>query len=605
MRTRGILCVLTSLCCLWPFSRCAAATVEWNFNSSPDDADPATGSFASAGGTGVFTLIGGATASFGTVGGGRTSDPAAADDSQLRVRTLPSTEAENKNVGFEITLDTTGYENLTLKWDQYNSRTASRYWRVQYSIDGISWIDHESIANTKASTWVSFQVSFASVPNVNGQPALKIRIVQEFESTATGAGAEAYVAVDPTATYTTAGSWWLDMISVSTGMILPPNDPPVISAIPNLVVMLGTNVPSVPFIVSDPETPPFALQISARLSQPDIISGLFINGGGTNRSLSFTAAKLGETEITVQVSDGAGGMAETTFALSVVSEPVLPPPQFFVLWNFNGTPEDSDSSTGSFEPAIGSGSLNVIGTENHNFGIVAQGRTSDPATNDNSMLRISGFPRQGESNKTAGIEMRAGTKGMTNLVLFWDQYNSTTASRSWRIQYTTNGSDFLDLGSFTNTTPSLWHRTRSASLKDAPGTANNPTFGVRLVSEFVSDSGYAAVSETANYSTGGTLWLDMVGLSGEALPPEPPQEQPPEDPEPEPKPELPPVLQLATTPDLRLVWPVSARSYFLESREEWSGDWIKIEESPEEKDDVFQLTLQPNGTARFFRLRRN
>ena len=598
MRYKRTFRAILLLSALFSFTVSGSAIVEWNFNSTADDADPATGSLTASQGTGVFSLVGGATSSFGTVGGGRTSDPASADDSQLRVRTLPGIGAENKNVGVEVTLDTTGYENLILKWDQYNSRTASRYWRVQYSVDGTSWIDHESIANTKASTWVSFQISFVNVPDVHGQPALKIRIVQEFESTATGAGADGYAAVDPIATYTTAGSWWLDMISVSSGAILPPNDPPVVSAIPNLIVMLGTNVPSVPFTVSDSETPAFALQISARLSNPEIVSGLFINGGGTNRFLSFTAAKLGETEITLQVSDGAGGNAEVTFTLSVVSEPVQPPPQFFLLWNFNSAAEDGDSSTGRFEPATGSGSFSVIGTENHNFGIVAQGRTSDPATNDNSMLRISGFPRQGESNKTSGVEVRATTKGLTNLVLFWDQYNSGTASRYWRIQFTTNGSEFIDLITFTNVASSTWHRTRSANFKDVPGVANNPDFAFRLVSEFGADSSYVAVSETSNYSTAGTLWLDMIGLSGERLPDEP-------EPEPIPEPEQPPTLKFSAAPDLRLTWPLSARSYFLESKGDWHADWAKVEDPPEEKDGAFQFSVPPKENARFFRLRRN
>jgi hypothetical protein len=604
MRTRGIFCVVLALCCLFSSRLFASTTAEWNFNSTSDDGDTATGSLTPSRGIGSFTFIGGVTSTFGTVGGGRTSDPAAADDSQLRVRTLPAIDAGNKTAGLELTFDSTSYENLTLRWDQYNSRTASRYWRVQYSIDGASWIDHQSVVNTKASTWVPFQVSLADIPDVSGEAALKIRIVQEFESTATGAGAEAYVAVDPTATYTTAGSWWLDMISVSSGPILPPNEPPVISAIPDLVAMLGTNVDSVPFTISDPETAPFALQIAARLSNPEVLSSLFINGGSSNRFLSFQAAKLGETEITLQVSDGAGGVAETTFSVIVVSEPLHAPPVFLLLWNFNSTSEDSDNTTGTFEPAIGSGNLAVIGAGNHNFGIVAQGRTSDPATNDNSMLRISAFPGQGESNRTSGIELRASTRGMTNLLLFWDQYNSTTASRHWRIQYTTNGSDFINFASFTNTAPSVWHRTRSISFKDIPGVPDNPNFAVRFVSEFSADGGYAAVSETSNYSTAGTLWLDMVGLSAERLP-EQAEPEPEPQPEPKPEPEPPPALQFSHSPDLRLTWPLSARSYLLEAKENWESDWIQVEDSAEEKDGVFQINIQANGSARFFRLRRN
>jgi hypothetical protein len=595
--------VILALCPWFIFSASAAAIVAWNFNSSSDDADTATGSLTSSHGDGVFAPVGGVTTAFGTVGGARTSDPAIGDDSQLRLRTLPRIDAGNKSAGVEITLDTIGYENLTLSWDQFNSRTASRYWRVQYSIDGVTWTDHESIVNASASTWVAYQVSFAGTPIVNGRPDSKIRIVQEFESTATGAGVDAYTAVDATATYSTAGSWWLDMISISDGVIAPPNAAPIVSTIAGVVLLSGTAIDSVPFTVSDPETPSDALQIAVLISDPEVINRLFINGSGSNRFLSFQAAKVGETEVTVQVSDNAGQSTEIKFMVVVVSEPIQPPPSFFLLWNFNSTSDDGDNTTGNFEPAIGNGSLSVLNTENHNFGSVAQGRTSDPAAGDNSMLRISGFPRQGESNRTSGIEIAASTVGRSNVVLFWDQYNSSTASRLWRIQYTTNGSEFLDFTTCTNLTASAWQRTRSVSFRDVPGAANNSNFVVRLVSEFDADSAYAAVSEGSNYSSAGTLWLDMVGFSGELLPDEAPETEEPEEPEPEP--EQPPILQLSKTPELRVLWPLAARNYFLESKEDWLADWVKVEIPPEEKDDHYHVPVPVERAARFFRLRRD
>ena len=84
---------------------------------------------------------------------------------------------------------TLGFENLALSWDQYNSRTASRFWRVQYTTNGTTWIDHQSVINTNASSWVRFHVSFDGV-SLDNRSYLSIRLVPEFESTATGAGAE-------------------------------------------------------------------------------------------------------------------------------------------------------------------------------------------------------------------------------------------------------------------------------------------------------------------------------------------------------------------------------------------------------------------------------
>jgi hypothetical protein len=592
MSKRRILWLMVAVCALL-FDASAATLAEWNFNTPVADADPLTGSLLPSLGSATLSLVGGATSAFGTVGGGTTSDPAVADDSQLRIRTLPRIDAANKSAGIELSLSTIGLHNLTLSWDQYNSRTASRYWRVQYSTDGLSWTDHESIVNTNASKWVTYTVSFKDIATIADQPNLKIRLVQEFESTATGAGADAYAAVDPTATYTTAGSWWIDFISVSDGELPAPNALPFVSPITDLIVLEGEMVDSVPFTIGDAETGADALEITALISNSGIISSLFLNGSGTNRFLSFKAAKVGETEVSVRVADGPEHFSEAKFTVTVVSEPVPPTPNFFLLWNFNSAADDSDSSTGSFEPTIGSGSFNVIGTTNYNLGIVAQGRTSDSAADDNSMLRISSFPRQGENDKSCGIEVKASTAGMRGITLFWDQYNSSSASRYWRIQYTTNGSDFIDFSLSTNSSASIWQRRRSVNFQNVPGAENNPNFAIRLVSEFASDSTYAPVSDASNYSSSGTLWLDMVGFSGESLPDDPPD------------PPTAPVLVLSRTPELRLSWPTSAREFFLEAKDDLSAEWTRIETAPEQKDGQFQLVVEPNSEARFFRLREN
>lgn len=582
--------VILAFCWFISLRAFSATIVEWNFNSPADDLDQATGSFVRSRGDGTFGLLGGATFEFGTVGGANTSDPASSDDSQLRIRSLPRIDAANKSVGLEFTIVTRGFEDLALSWDQYNSRTASRYWRVLYTIDGFTWIDHQMVQNTNASTWITHRVSFADLAMVDDRHYLSIRLVQEFESSATGSGVDAYAAIDPAATYTTAGSWWLDMVSISARVIGTTNTPPTISAISDITVTEGQEIDSVTFTLADPETEATALVATATATHPELIENLSLEGTGSDRTLSFDATKPGETEIIIRVTDTEGDATETKFKVTILTEPVQEAPNFFVVWNFNGTAPDGDPATGSLAPSLASGALTVIGTENYTFGTVGQGRSSDTAAPDNSMLRVSGFPRQGERNKTCGVELTASTVGMREIILFWDQYNSATASRIWRIQYSTNGSEFLDFVSFTNLTASTWLRRRSVSFREVPGVANNPAFALRFVSDFASDSDYAAVSDASNYGTAGTLWLDMVGLSGEPLPSQP---------------ETPPELTISRTPDLLLSWLLSARNYVIEFKNDWAGEWTSLNSPAEEREGSFQTSIDLEGSSRFFRLRRD
>jgi hypothetical protein len=591
LRTSGIAGVILALCHFLSLPL-LAAIADWNFNSPVEDADPTSGSLVPWGGTGALTLIGGVTSSFGTVGGGSNSDPSTADNSQLRIRSLPRIDAGNKSAGMEFTIATTGFQNPVLSWEQYNSRTASRYWRVLYTRDGFSWVDHQSLENTNASTWVRYRVSFADVPAVNDAPYLSIRLVQEFESSATGAGIDGYAAVDPAVTYSTAGSWWLDMISISGRMIGATNSPPTISPIADVILTEGTEAEAIAFNVADSETIAEALEVTAVAAHPDIITNLVVRSIGPERSLQFSAIKSGQTDITVRATDEDGGFTEVKFKVIVTEESGEETPNFFVFWNFNGSSPDSDPMTGNFEPALGAGALAVIGTENHTFGSVGQGRTSDPDEGNNSMVRISSFPRQGEGDKSCGIQLLASTAGMRDLVLFWDQYNSSTASRHWRVQYTTNGVTFADFFTLTNTSASTWLRNRSVSFRDVPGTANNPNFGIRLVSEFASESGYAAVSDGSNYGTAGTLWLDMVGLSGERLQDQP--EQP-----------APPALRIVREDGLWLAWPASARDYSVEFKESWSSEWATLDNAVEEQGGQLRVPIEPGETSRFFRLRKS
>jgi hypothetical protein len=472
---------LTTL--LWAFhlSVNAAVLVSWNFNSSTPDNDPATGITLPALGEGELSFIGGSTNLLGEVGGGSPSDREVNDDTQMRITRPPAQGTNNKGAGIQIQFSSQGFKKLRLSWAQYNSATASRYWRVLFGTDAVNWTEHSVITQTNSSVWLQHAVILPESRTDSG--SVFIRIVSEFESTATGTGGDEYRAVSDDSNYSTAGSWWIDSLTVSI---------------------------------------------------------------------------------------------EPSFAT------------VFVYWNFNSPESDGAPETGSINPISGAGELRVIGITSQTFGSVGQGRTSDTEEIDNSMLRLSGFPPEGTADKSAGIEMVASTVGLRRVGLMWDQYNSATANRHLAVQYTTNGADFVDHVTVSNTSSSTWIRARKVSFENVLGAENNPNFGVRLVSTFGPSGTYEAVGSSSSYGTTGTLWLDMVTLTGEPI-----------------TTNSAPVLTCSLMGgELVLSWPGDIADFIPEFSVDLDVGWSDVDQIPEQIDGSWQVRVLLENKRQFFRLRR-
>ena len=105
------------------------------------------------------------------------------------------------------------------------------------------------------------------------------------------------------------------------------NRMPIISAITNQVVMVGSAVVPIPFTISDAETAAGSLVLSASSSNQALVSDANIVFGGTGGSRTATITPLtdqtGVADITITVSDGIGN-ASSTFQFTVERKP--PPP---------------------------------------------------------------------------------------------------------------------------------------------------------------------------------------------------------------------------------------------------------------------------------------
>ncbi len=155
------------------------------------------------------------------------------------------------------------------------------------------------------------------------------------------------------------------------------------------------------------------------------------------------------------------------------------------------------------------------------------------------------------SNKMSGIQFNVSTVGAKNIKFNYDARATQTASEFTRVQYTTNGTAWIDYPaatSFNGISGSGAAGWESYPLEDYgdnlpydnypsslstyfdftgfPGVDNNPYFGVRIVLEYQSTGSYG-IQQTNDYQgvgeaygfngDGGTMTYDLVGLYGDAI----------------------------------------------------------------------------------------
>jgi len=133
----------------------------------------------------------------------------------------------------------------------------------------------------------------------------------------------------------------------------------------------------------------------------------------------------------------------------------------------------------------------------------------------------SGFPGTSSSNKSAGVALRCeGTAGYKDIRISWRAQAASQASKYARLQYTTNGSTFVDFP--TSVTLSGSFGTLSNNLAGIAVVNGQANFGFRIVTEFQStatgagQSRYVPVSG-GTYTPGADMDFDMVTVYGQPV----------------------------------------------------------------------------------------
>ena len=192
-------------------------------------------------------------------------------------------------------------------------------------------------------------------------------------------------------------------------------------------------------------------------------------------------------------------------------------------WNFNSVPPDANPSTGTLLPSIGAGSASVVGTALDPTASsfrppnpAGVGTSSDPASvADDSALAAAKFPAQGTGDKTSGVQFLLSTVGYQGVAFSYDIYSSSNSPNTEVVQYTTDGSTWIDAASFTLNSQS-WFNGRTVDLSAIAAADNNPLFGLRVVAGFGNATGYVQ-SSGSNYVIASVWDFDMVTVSATPL----------------------------------------------------------------------------------------
>lgn len=238
----------------------------------------------------------------------------------------------------------------------------------------------------------------------------------------------------------------------------------------------------------------------------------------TNSSYTRMSVQSGDAgNYSVVVTNFAGSVTSAIAALAVNVSPA----GILAQWNFNSAPADSSTTTGSTTPSAGSGTAALLN------GTTATFATGDTALDlagatDNTGWNTATYPAQAAGNKSRGVQFTVSTVGSQNISITWSVRLSSTASKYSRLQYTTNGTDFIDFPSPISLSADSVFERKTNDLSSIPGVNNNASFGFRIVAEFEStainnaNANYVTAG-TGTYGTGGTMRYDMMTIYGAPL----------------------------------------------------------------------------------------
>lgn len=217
----------------------------------------------------------------------------------------------------------------------------------------------------------------------------------------------------------------------------------------------------------------------------------------------------------------------TSFGQTVVSQ-----------WNFESL---TNSYVSNPTPSSGSGVATIVGNMSTSGSGTVQGFGNCNSSSNSGTIgwQISNAS-PGSTSESSGVQFMISTAGFCDIKFSFDHRLSNASTRTRRIQYTTDGTNWINFNvnstNYLSNCPNQggiddgridasnpvgnnagdrWTRVTSIDFSDIPNVNNNPNFGIRIVAAHYSTTGqFRQTNSVGTIANVGTWRFDNVTLSG-------------------------------------------------------------------------------------------
>ncbi|MFA9478112.1 PEP-CTERM sorting domain-containing protein [Phycisphaerales bacterium AB-hyl4] len=183
----------------------AEVIAQWDFNDLDNQFEPSIGA-------GVLDNV---NTSWGSpADDGSPNDPGVPNNRNRLSSWNMGDPIPDKSRGWQISVDTSGMSDIVVWWDTaYSSSSLSRYWTVQYSIDGENFIDYDlierEIGSSSGSTWVTHIYDLSEVAGVSDNSDFAFRVMSTMKP-----GTNEFEGISGSVTTSSGAQLYLDLITV-------------------------------------------------------------------------------------------------------------------------------------------------------------------------------------------------------------------------------------------------------------------------------------------------------------------------------------------------------------------------------------------------------
>ncbi len=209
-------------------------------------------------------------------------------------------------------------------------------------------------------------------------------------------------------------------------------------------------------------------------------------------------------------------------------------------WNFESL---TNSHVSNPAPAAGSGVATIVGSMTTSGSTTVQGFGNCNSSSNGGTGTIGwqiSIAAPGSTSESSGVQFMISTAGFCDMKFSFDHRLSNTSTRTRRIQYTTDGTNWINFNvnstNYLSNCPNQggiddgridasnpvgnnagdrWTGVTSIDFSTISNANNNPNFGIRIVAAHYSTTGqFRQTNSVGTIATAGTWRFDNVTLSG-------------------------------------------------------------------------------------------